>query len=36
MIEQYKDTVFFSRLFMTDYPDLYRQITAVPFRNRRA
>lgn len=29
MIEQYKDTVFFSRLFMTDYPDLYRQIEEI-------
>lgn len=29
MIEQYKDTVFFSRLFMADYPDLYRQIEEI-------
>lgn len=29
MTEQYKDTVFFSRLFKTDYPDLYRQIEEI-------
>lgn len=29
MIEQYKDTVYFSRLFKTDYPKLYHQIEKV-------